>query len=141
RVSVAQVVEALQAANLEAPVGRVDATREERSIRLRGRPEQPEDFADIAVTTDGAGRLVRLGEVARVYAGAEEARSLALFDGRPAVGIDIVKATDASTTTVSEAVHERLEQVRAALPEGVSLDVVRDAGERVSESVANVQRT
>src|SRR5690606_27057391 len=130
-----------QAANLEAPVGRVDTVREERSIRLQGRPERPQDFADIAVARHDDGRLVRLGEVAQVRAGAEEARSLALFDGRPALGIDIVKATDASTTTVSEAVHARLEQVRAALPEGVSLDVVRDAGERVSESVANVQRT
>src|SRR5690606_18347050 len=138
RVSVPQVVEALQAANLEAPVGRIDGVREERSLRLQGRPQDATAFADLAVARAEDGRLVRLGEVARVYEGAEEARSLALFNGVAAVGIDILKATDASTTTVSEAVHERLEAIRAGLPDGVRLDVVRDSGERVRESVTNV---
>jgi multidrug efflux pump subunit AcrB len=50
------------------------------------------------------GKLVRLGDVATVKAGTEEARSLALFDGRQAVGIDILKADGTSTTQVSEGV-------------------------------------
>lgn len=139
-VSVAQVVDALQAANLEAPVGRLTSARQERSIRLLGRPERARDFERLAVTAVD-GRLVRLGELAVVSEGAEEQRSLALFNGLPAVAIDIVKNTDASTTTVSQAVRERVEALRADLPEGVRLDVVRDSGERVAASVADVQRT
>src|ERR687884_493633 len=70
-VSVAQVVQALQAQNLAAPVGRLNGGLEERTIRLRGRAEGPSDFAQLVVAERG-GRSIRLGEVARVYDGNEE---------------------------------------------------------------------
>jgi HAE1 family hydrophobic/amphiphilic exporter-1 len=138
RVSVAEVVAALQAQNLSAPVGRVEGAAEERSIRLSGRVEDPAAFAELVVAArDGA--LIRLGQVADVAAGVEEARSAALFDGREAVGLDIIKAEGASTTTVAEGVLAALERVRPTLPPGVDLEVVVNSGERVSRSVANVQ--
>jgi HAE1 family hydrophobic/amphiphilic exporter-1 len=139
-ISVAQVVQALQVSNLAAPVGRVTDARTERTIRLQGRLEGPEDFEAMTVAATGD-RLVRLGDVAHVRAGTEEPRSLALYGDQPAVGIDIVKATGASTTDVSHHLHEVLDRIRPTLPEGVKLDVVRDAGERVHHSVREVQIT
>ena len=96
-VSVAQIVQALQAQNLAAPVGRLEGDLTERTIRLRGRMTTPSEFAQLVVS-ESAGRLVRLGEVATVRDGTEEPRSAAFFNGRPAVGIDEAvegnKATD-----------------------------------------------
>ncbi len=139
-VSVGQVIGALQTSNLAAPVGRVTAAREERTIRLSGRLTKPEDFA--AITLYGSqGKLVRLGDVATVSVGTEEARSLAFMNGEQAVGVNVVKATNASTTAVAERVLERLEKVKEGLPGEVELTVVRNSGERVGNSVANVQRT
>ncbi|MBA2319602.1 MAG: efflux RND transporter permease subunit, partial [Deltaproteobacteria bacterium] len=139
-VSVGQVVAALQAANLAAPVGRVENDRMERSIRLQGRLEAPSDFEAIAVTSSN-GRLVRLGDVATVKAGTEEARSMALFNSEEAVGIDVVKATGYSTTAVSADAQVILEEIRQKLPEGVELNLVRDSGERVADSVEGVEHT
>ena len=48
-VSVAQVVQALQAQNLAAPVGRLNGELDERTIRLRGRLETPADFAQLPI--------------------------------------------------------------------------------------------
>ncbi len=137
-VSVAQVVQAVQLQNLAAPVGRLESGLEERSIRLRGRLEGPEEFAQLVVAERG-GRLIRLGDVAQVKDGAEEQRTLALYNGTEAVGIDIKKSKGYSTTDVAARVMARLEQVRAGLPANVSLDVVRNAGVRVEHSVRNVQ--
>ncbi len=137
-VSVAEVFAALQAQNLSAPVGRITGAHEERSIRLSGRIEEPREFADLVVAVR-AGAMVRLGQVADIVDGVEEARSAALFDGREAVGIDIIKAEGSSTTTVAEGVMAAIERVRTTLPEGVSIEVVVNSGERVSESVKNVQ--
>jgi HAE1 family hydrophobic/amphiphilic exporter-1 len=139
-VSVAQVIQALQLANLAAPVGRVTTDREERTIRLQGRLDDPEDFEAITVAGSG-GELVRLGDVATVRAGTEEPRTLALFDGKEAVGINVIKATNASTTDVAERVVERANELREKLPEGVELTVVRNSGLRVEHSVADVQST
>jgi len=139
-VGVDQVAYALQSANLAAPVGRLTSNREEKTIRLSGRLLKPEEFSAIALYGSG-GKLVRLGDVATVSVGTEEPRSLAFLNGKQAVGIDLVKATSASTTAVAEKVTERLEDVRKKLPKGVELTVVRNSGERVADSVADVKRT
>ena len=139
-IGIAQVVQALQTQNLAVPVGRLNTPLEERTIRLRGRLQSPAEFAQLVVASrDGA--PVRLGDVATVRDGTEEARSLALFNGKPAVGIDIVKAQGSSTTAVSEAVIHAVEELRKTLPAGVRMDVVRNSGERVENSVANVEET
>jgi HAE1 family hydrophobic/amphiphilic exporter-1 len=137
-VSVAEVVQALQLQNLAAPVGRVDGALEERSIRLRGRFSDPSEFANLVVADRGNGSLVRLGQVADVRDGTEEPRSLSVFDGREAVGIDIKKTKGYSTTDVSDRVKARVAEIQKRLPPGTRLEVVRDAGTRVRDAVRNV---
>ncbi|HXE81647.1 MAG TPA: efflux RND transporter permease subunit [Vicinamibacterales bacterium] len=137
-VSVAQVVEALQAQNLAAPVGRLSGDLDERTIRLQGRLQSAADFNDLVVT-QANGRIVRLGDLANVRDGTEEPRSAALFNGQEAVGIDILKSDGFSTTAVADDVREAVEEIRRTLPAGVQLDIVRDAGVRVANSVRSVQ--
>ena len=138
RVGIDQVVGALRAQNLAAPVGQVTGPVSERPIRIEGRLQQPEEFAQLAVATR-AGTSIRLGEVATIEAGAAERRSAALYNGREAIGLDIVKSKGYSTTTVSDAIKARLPALRATLPKGTTIEIVRDAGTRVRNSVRNVQ--
>lgn len=57
-VSVDDVVTALQAQNLAVPVGRVEGRTDERTIRLAGRLNTPEQFEQLVVTERG-GRTIR----------------------------------------------------------------------------------
>ena len=137
-ISVGQVVGALQAQNLAAPVGRVNGNLEERTIRLQGRLEGPQDFMNLVVT-ERNGQIVRLGQVADAIDGTQEQRSIALYNGVEGVGIDIVKAKGYSTTDVSDKIRKQVEEIQKTLPPGVTMDIVRDAGKRVSDSVHNVE--
>lgn len=137
-VSVPQVVGALQAGNLAVPVGRLNGALDERTIRLQGRLNSPEDFMRLVVS-ERNGRIVRLGDVATAADGIEEQRTLALYNGREAVGLEIKKTKGYSTTAVAEAILKKVETLRPTLPAGVQFEVVKDKGERVEESVANVQ--
>lgn len=139
-ITVPQVVQALQGQNLAVPVGRINGALDERTIRLKGRLDGPEDFEKMVVA-DRMGTLVRLSDIATVSDGVEEARTLALFDRKDAVGIDISKTKGYSTTSVAEMVIARVEQLRPTLPAGVELRVVKNSGTRVEASVSNVQRT
>ena len=136
-VSIGEVVGALSAQNLAAPVGRLLGVHDERTIRLGGRILSEEEFSRIVVANRG-GRLIRLGDVATVRVGIEEPRSSAFFSGQEAVGIDIKKSKGYSTTAIAGAVLSELESIRDTLPPGVTLNVVRNAGERVTNSVTNV---
>jgi HAE1 family hydrophobic/amphiphilic exporter-1 len=137
-ISIAQLVQALQSQNLAAPVGRLTGALDERTIRLQGRLSSAQEFSQLVVT-ESAGRIVRLSEVATVRDGAEEPRSASMYNRKEAVGIDIVKSQGFSTTSVAEAVREELDAIRRRLPAGLTLDIVRDAGIRVEQSVANVR--
>ena len=137
-VSVFEVVQAIQTQNLAAPVGRLTRDLDERTIRLRGRLDTPSEFAQLVVK-ETQGRVVRLGDVATVRDGTEDPRSAAYYDNETAVGIDIVKSKGFSTTAVADDVRRQVAEVQRRLPGGVTFRVVRDAGVRVANSVANVQ--
>src|SRR5579884_2737629 len=139
-IGIDQVVNALRAQNLAAPVGNLNTPLEQRSIRLQGRFDRPEDFAAMVVS-ERNGNLVRLGDVADVYAGAAEPKSAARFDSIPAIGLDIVKAREYATTQVSDDVRRRIADIQKTLPAGTRLEIVRDAGVRVRNSVRNVEET
>jgi len=137
-VSVAQVVQALQAQNLAAPVGRVIGALDERSIRLKGRMQTPEEFKQLVVA-ERNDRLIRLGDVADIKDGTAEARTLALFNDREAVGIDVKKATGYSTTDVSDKIRARVALIAKTLPAGTQMELVKDSGTRVDAAVLNVE--
>ncbi len=137
-VSVAQVVQALQSQNLAAPVGRVNGALDERAIRLRGRLETPAEF-DNLIVADRNGQLIRLGQVATIRDGTEEPRTLAMFDDKEAIGIDVKMSKGYSTTDVAGRIRSRLEQIEKTLPKGTKIDLVKDSGTRVTHAVQNVE--
>lgn len=144
-VGVSQVVQALQLQNLAAPVGNVKGALDERSIRLKGRLASPAEFESIVVA-ERDGQLIRLGQVAHVSDGTAEQRTLALYADsagrvREAVGINIKKSKSYSTTDVASQILARVEEIRKTLPPGTTIDVVKNSGEKVEHSVANVKET
>ena len=139
-ISVTEVVLALQQQNLAVPVGNLTGVLDERTIRLRGRLEDVQDFANIAVAQRGS-QLIRLGQVADIRDGTEEQRTLALLDGVEAVGLEVTKSVGYSTTEVTTKVIEAVRKIQERLPKGVELKVTKDSGVRVDASVKNVQGT
>ncbi|HEX7018389.1 MAG TPA: efflux RND transporter permease subunit, partial [Gemmatimonadaceae bacterium] len=78
-------------------------------------------------------------DVARVRDGTEEPRTLALYNGKEAVGIDIKKSKGYSTTDVASKILARLDGLKGGLPQGTTVDVVKDSGTRVTHAVSNVE--
>ena len=139
-VGIDQIVSAVRSQNLAAPVGRLTTDLEQRTIRLAGRLQHPEEFNQIVVTQRG-GQLIRLGDLADVEVGVAEATSAALYNGAPAIGLDVVKSRENSTTAVSDAIRARVAELQKTLPQGARIAFVRDAGVRVKHSVRNVEET
>ena len=137
-VSVGQIVQALSLQNLAAPVGRVTGALDERAIRLKGRLENAQEFKQLVVA-ERNGVATRLGDVADVRDGTEEPRTLALFNDKEAVGIDVKKSKGYSTTDVSDKIREGVAQLQPTLGAGTKLELVRDSGTRVDRAVKNVE--
>lgn len=73
------------------------------------------------------GAPVRLRDIAEVEDGLADFRQLARFNGKPAVGIGVVKVPNTNTVAIIDKVLERIEKdVRPQLPPGLELHYVQN---------------
>ena len=83
------------------------------------------------------GAPVYLKDVARIEDGLEDARKLARYKGKPAVGLGIVKASGANVVAVVDAAKVRVEtELRASLPAGLELSYSSDDSISIRQSIA-----
>ncbi|MHB8970494.1 MAG: efflux RND transporter permease subunit [Pirellulaceae bacterium] len=70
----------------------------------------------------------------------KEVRSLARFNGQPAVVLDIQRQSGANTVEVISAVKDRLERCRDVLPHDVSLEIIRDQSRYIRAALREIQK-
>ena len=109
-------------------------------LRISGKPRTAGEYAAMVIGRRG-NEPIRLSDVATVDDTVEEQRSLALINGEPAVAIDITKQTKANTVGVVDAVRAAVDELRAEVPPGTEIQIVRDTSNFIRESVADVQNT
>ncbi|MGO4124417.1 efflux RND transporter permease subunit [Inquilinus sp. YAF38] len=136
-VTAQDVKDALEAQNVELPSGRVESNDRELTVRTNTRLSTPEEFARIVLRREGE-TLVRLGDVARVEVGARDDRSGFRADGKPAVGIGIVKQSTANTLDVAEGVRHAMDALRQSLPPDVRIEISSDDSVFIDKSIEEV---
>ena len=138
-LTASDLVRAFAAEHLQLPAGFVVRGATERLLRLDLEFHTPQAL-EALVVAHRPGRPVRLGDVARVVDGLADARQLARYNGRPAVGLGIVKVSGANTVAIVDEVRRRLhEEILPALPPGMSLEVATDDSTFIRRMVAALQ--
>jgi multidrug efflux pump len=139
-LTVQDVEAALRSQNTELPSGRIESRMREFTVLAETDLKTPEEFERI-VLRDAGGTLVRLADVGRAEIGAEDDRNIVRVNGRPAVGLGIVKQSTANTLEVARAVKAELPRLEAALPEGMKLQVGFDSSIFIEKSIDAVYKT
>lgn len=137
-LTAAELIQALQSQNIQIPGGKVEQGIRDLTLRTYGRVQTPEEFGTIPVTTRN-GYAVRLREVARIEDGVAEVDSLASVSGRPAVVLTVRKQSGQNTIEVVNAIKERAGEISEQLPEGWSMELVRDQSEFIIAAVDAVK--
>ena len=138
RIGVDQVISALRNENQELPAGSLLMREREQLVQVTGRFKTPSEFGRIIVARRG-GQPVFLSQVASVVDGEEEQETSALVDGKRAIALDLVKAQGENTIEVVDRVKNAVAALQPELPQGVELDIVRDASTAIRNSVRSVQ--
>jgi multidrug efflux pump subunit AcrB len=109
--------------------GSLDTRDGEYMVRYEARREGAADFARLPVLSTQDGSVIRLGDIATIKDGFADSDSEVLYDGQPAIGLDIYQVGDQTPTELSATTQELLPALRASLPEGLSLSVADDDSE------------
>lgn len=139
-ISILQIQQAIQAANLDFPTGKVKSSEEQVLIRLAGKIKSVEELRQIAVATNKQGAPIRLYEIADVEDTKKEITSLNRVDGRNSIGLQIIKQTDANAVEVSELVRKEFAQLEQQFQQDdLKFDIANDSSTFTLESVEAVQ--
>jgi multidrug efflux pump len=136
-ITVEDVEAALRRGNIELPAGRLESRAREFSVRTDSRLHEPAEFERLVIrrTPD---YQVLLADVARVERGVEDDRTILRTGGRDAIGIGIVRQSQANMIGVSDLVRAEVERIRDSLPEGLAISVSYDKSIFVREAVKEV---
>ena len=137
-LTVTDVSRALQAQNIEIPGGRIDQGPTSVNLRTRGRVQTVAEFNDIVIREKN-GHPVRIADVARVEDGEADADTVANVDGASTVLMQVRRQSGTNTVEVVKEVRDKVVELRAALPPGYTIRMVRDASDFIEASIHNVE--
>ena len=131
------VIGAIRREHVERPGGIVEGKNIEFSVKTDAEYGSVSELAQMVIAyVDGA--PVRLGDVARVEDGAEDQRSFARYDGKPAVGICVIKQSDGNTVAIVDEILRRMREMEPLMPADMKFkfgDGVADFSRSIKESV------
>jgi len=137
-ITVAQVIDAVQAANGATGGSVIEQGEAELMVRSEGYLHSQEDFERVPITTSG-GVPVLLGDVAVVQRGPTFRRGIAELDGQGEVagGVIVLRTGKDALATIDE-VKARLKKLQASLPKGVEIVPVYDRSDLIKRAVHNL---
>ncbi len=137
-VSLQEVAEAAEKANVNAPGGFLINPDQELLVREVGRIESIDELKQSAITARN-GTPVLLGQVADIKIGAELKRGDATLNGKKAIVVVVNKQPQADTPTVTRAVEAAMEEIKASLPKDVKVTVTFRQENFIEASLKNVE--
>lgn len=137
-VSLKQVTEAVEKANVNAPGGFLISPDQELLIRGVGRIESIEQLKQSAITAR-KGTPVLLEQVADVQIGAALKRGDASLNGKKAIVMVVNKQPAADTPTVTRAVEAAMADIKPSLPKDVKVTATFRQENFIEASIENVR--
>ena len=138
RVTALEVQRALQNENVETPGGRIVRGANEMGVRTLGRVEDVGQFSDIIIKSV-AGAPIRIRDLGYVEDGTQEKRSFAVYNGKPAVIVEVRRQIGTNTVQVVQAIKAKLAGIEKELPPGVKIEVLKDQAMYIKASVAALE--
>jgi multidrug efflux pump len=102
--------------------------------------QHADDYRNIPIAYRG-GSLVRLSDVASVYDGPEDVRTMGLFNGQRAVTVVLSRQPGANIVATVDAIKAQLPGLEAALPADIRLTVASDRTTTIRASLHEVEIT
>jgi HAE1 family hydrophobic/amphiphilic exporter-1 len=131
----AALAQALQAGGATVPAGSFDEDGANRTVQVGGGFTSVEQIQDLMVTGQAGKKPVRLGDVATVKQEQAAADSLTRTDGRPSLAVMVTMDQDGSAVSISDAVEDKLADMRKDLGSDATVTVVSDQGPAVAKAI------
>ncbi len=137
-VSLFQISNALRENNVSLPAGAILQEGQAVLAKTTHTFSSVDDLKDLVVGVSASGPI-RLGDVADVSLGSAAPTSISRTNGKPSVGVSIIKEAEANTIDVTSAVRDALDGLDG-LPSDVETVIVSDQGPSIQHQIDTLLR-
>jgi len=156
-ITVQDIESTLRDENVELPAGRIESIDRDFSIRVERSYLSEQDFANMVIShsqsnTEGSANgssqnnaqsksVVRLGDVAEVFIGAQDDENMFRGNGKNMVGLGVIKQSKANTLDVVKSARKEMVTIRSSLPIGTTITNSYDSSVFIQGSIDEVYNT
>ena len=146
-LTAADVVNAIREQNRQVAAGSLGAPPSDAgnsfqlSINTQGRLVTEEEFENIIIRAGENGEITRLKDIARIELGSSQYALRSLLNNKPAVAIPVFQRPGSNAIEISDAVRERMAELKQSFPQGVDYEIVYDPTIFVRGSIEAVVHT
>lgn len=148
KLSTGEVLEALEAQNVEAAPGKVgessdkDAQSLQYVIKYAGKFSSEQQYADIPIKSTSDGKILRIRDIAEVEFGTTYFDVEAKLNGKPAAAVMLKQLPGSNASEVIAAVKKRMAEIKeSTFLEGMDYEISYDVSRFLDASVHEVIKT
>ncbi|WP_207436129.1 efflux RND transporter permease subunit [Sabulibacter ruber] len=150
KVSPEEVIEAIQAQNIEAAPGKAGESSGKTEqmlqyvLKYTGKFSDPSQYENLVIRaeSDGSGSVLRLKDVADIEFGSMDYSMVSKTDGRPSASIMIKQRPGSNAKEVIQNVKARMAELKAeSFPPGMQYNIAYDVSRFLDASMEEVIRT
>jgi len=140
-ITVQDIEDTLRDENVELPAGRIESVDRDFSIRVERSYLSEQDFANMVITHSQSSSVVRLGDVAQVFVGAQDDENMFRGNGKNMVGLGVIKQSKGNTLDVVKSARKEMVAIRDTLPIGTTITNSYDSSVFIQGSIDEVYNT
>jgi len=133
-LTLTDISSAVRQESLELPGGEIETPSEELVLRTLGRNYNRSDFEEIVLKTGDNGSRIVLGDFATVSDGFTDTDLVNLYNGIPAVMINVMRVGDEQILDIADTVETYLvDELQPTLPDGVFAVIGRNEASTIKD--------
>ena len=133
-LTLTDIASAIRRSSLDLSAGSIDTRESQVRVRTLGQNYDQQDFEEIVVLSGRDGTILRLGDIAKVRDGFQEADLTVRHQNHPALFVEVYRAGGEHVMDVATTVREHLaNEVIPTLPDGVGITIWNDESQAYEE--------
>ncbi len=141
------VVAAINQQNLQAAAGQIGMPPAQKGqktqfmIQVKGRLENPEEFAQIVVRSDPDGSMIRIKDIGRVELGSFNYNSTTHVNGKAGAVLAVYQLPKANGIQIADDIHKKMKELSRYFPPDMAYDISFDTTLFVRKATREVVMT
>ncbi|MDX2287650.1 MAG: efflux RND transporter permease subunit [Hyphomicrobiaceae bacterium] len=124
---------AIAKASVTTPSGALENATQQLLVRAEAPVATPAEVSALEINAQ-----TKVGDVAFARWAFEDATSATRLDGKPAIGVEIIRQAQSNTIAISDGIRSAVAELQRSLPKGVEIAITSDDAVFIREAITEV---